>query len=127
MARLQEDMAGFSEETDPNITGLASNITGFEDTVDEGSHIDLNELYAEDDAVEEKLSKPKNKVTRVPWTQRDVAELRLYFGDCFKTKTCPSKHQVEAAMKKSAKAGGLLYKRYWHNIVKKISNMNKKN
>ncbi len=57
---------------------------------------------------------------RVPWTDQDVAELRLYFSDCFNMTG-----QVEAA-KKSAKKGGGLYHRYWHNVVKKISNMNKK-
>ena len=126
MAKMQEEMADLSQGVDATMTDLARAAV-IEDEEDERPALDLNELFAEDIEVEQKETKQgKKKTAGVPWTDQDVAELRLYFSECFKTKTCRSKEQVEAAKKKSAKKGGGLCNRYWHNVVKKISNMNKK-
>ena len=126
MAKMQEEMADLSQGVDATMTDMARAAV-IEDEEDERPALDLNELFAEDIEVEQKETKQgKKKTARVPWTDQDVAELRLYFSECFKTKTCPSKEQVEAAKKKSAKKGGRLCNRYWHNVVKEISNMNKK-
>ena len=66
------------------------------------------------------------KTTRVKWTEEEIKELNEYFSFFLKAKTVPNKEDCLKAIRKSKAKEGMLHRRYWHTIVKKISNMNHK-
>lgn len=90
---------------------------------DKAEDLDSIDIYDFDDvdSVVKNVRKPKS--SRKRWTEEEIQEIQQYFAKFLKTKTCPSKTAIE---KSQTKGGGALAKRFWHNIVKLISNMNKK-
>ena len=68
----------------------------------------------------------KKKVVRVRWETEEIEEINTYFKNYLKTKTVPNKQDCLKAIAKSKAAHGMLQRRYWHTIVKKISNLYKK-
>ncbi|XP_062583984.1 uncharacterized protein LOC134245743 isoform X2 [Saccostrea cucullata] len=66
----------------------------------------------------------KNIHERKRWSEEDEEEIRKYFGEFLSAGTCPSKKHCLKAIEKSKQSGGTLHTRYWHNIVKKVSNLN---
>ncbi|XP_033758006.1 uncharacterized protein LOC117340354 [Pecten maximus] len=118
--KLQEEM-NTDTQVDSETTEI--NVKFIEDNTD--LDIDMDVLF-EDEDVTETAAPSKKSVSRKRWTEEEIKELKFYFADNLKTKTCPSQKQCMMAIQNSSKKNGLLSKRYWHNIVKKISNMNKK-
>ena len=60
-------------------------------------------------------TKKSSPVERVAWTTEEVEELN---------KTVPGQKECSKSIGLSKVAGGTLHRRYYHTIVKKISNMN---
>lgn len=92
---------------------------------DKAEDLDLD-IYDFDDVDSVVKNDRKPKSSRKRWTEEEIEEIQQYFAKFLKTKTCPSKTYTLKAIEKSKTKGGALAKRFWHNIVKKISNMNKK-
>ncbi|XP_061190500.1 uncharacterized protein LOC133198421 [Saccostrea echinata] len=67
-----------------------------------------------------------NICERKRWSSEEEQEIKKYFSEFLSSGTCPSKKQCLKAIEKSKQSGGTLHTRYWHNIVKKISNTNRK-
>ena len=75
----------------------------------------------------EELEKPSHKTkVRQRWKDEEINEIKKYFAEFLAKKKCPSKKFTLKAIEKSRKNGGPPAKRFWHTIVKKNSNMNKK-
>ena len=79
----------------------------------------------DDSESDEEEQEKKKKVKRVRWSAEEINEVKKFFKENLRTKTCPSKQDCLKAIAKSKKNGGKIGNRYWHTIVKKISNMNK--
>ena len=60
---------------------------------------------------------------RQKWTEEEEKELRQLLNVNIATKKCPKKHEIEKAVRKSIKNGGLIHLRKTDNIKKKMSNM----
>lgn len=73
---------------------------------------------------EKKKKKKPNKRQR--WSEKETSELNKYFANQLQSKVAPRKEDCIKAKQASFKAGGDLHKRPWHQIVKKISNLNHK-
>ena len=70
------------------------------------------------------MRKPQKKFkkgTKQRWTAEEERELRTYFSKNFENKKTPRMAEVLKARKSSMKAGGIIHKRHWHVIVKKVS------
>jgi len=89
------------------------------------SDIDMSGSEREDTPPPPQDAPKKTIPKRKLWDKEETAELRKYFDKHLKVKTTPGKTEVERAIARSKKSGGELHKRYYHTIVKKISNMNK--
>jgi hypothetical protein len=106
------------------------------DPVDTPADLDIDVLQSEipqesEGAIvkeaEGSTQQTKGKRTeRKKWTETEIEEINMYFHDFLETKTCPSKKDCMKAIEKSKIKGGPLANRFWHTIVKKISNLNKK-
>lgn len=94
--------------------------------------LDLEEFFDREEDVKTKSDgdttpvKKKKHVNRVKWSKEEEDEIRKYLGNFLATKTTPSKPECLRAIAQSKEHKGKLQLRYWHTIVKKISNMNKK-
>ena len=60
---------------------------------------------------------------RQKWTVEEEKELRVLFSVNILTKKCPKKHEIEKAVRKSMKNGGLINLKKPDNIKKQMSNM----
>lgn len=78
----------------------------------------------EDETVERKKS--KKGCERVKWSSKEEEEIRLYFKDNFETKTTPGKRECEMAIQRSQTNNGVLHRRNWETLKKKVWNMIKK-
>jgi len=127
--KLKLEMDALAEEKDDTIPAEDLVIPdmghlGFDEDLDLS---DLNREDAEEEEEQERKKKQEKKPnTRVPWTPSEMEEVRKYFEEFLRTNCCPSKTDVERAKEKSKRNGGVLWKRYWHTIVKKVSYINGK-
>jgi hypothetical protein len=117
------DMVSVSESSRVcTIADIPQQVQQQDDDID-----DLSNLNDDDYTIELKEKKSKRKVsTRVRWSEEELKELQEHFGACLERKTCPSKKMVIKAINVSKAKGGKLGKRYWHTVVKNISNLNNK-
>lgn len=66
-------------------------------------------------------SKPKKRSgTRVRWNEEELNEIDELFHDHLSNKMIPRKEHVEAAIKRSRKNGGMIWKRSWTVIKSKV-------
>lgn len=63
-----------------------------------------------------------NIATRVKWSKQEEKEVKEYFSDCYKSKTLPGMKMCLRLIESNKKAGGVLWKRKWETIKKKIWN-----
>ncbi|ESO84729.1 hypothetical protein LOTGIDRAFT_168393 [Lottia gigantea] len=97
------------------------------------SEIQFDEIL---ENIEEPESKSTNSepadadvtVNRVCWTQQEEKEIRKRFKIYFDegTKTCPSKYDCKEALRKSKEEGGMIVRRSWETLKKKVNNMLKR-
>lgn len=81
-------------------------------------------VSVEDQNGEPEREKKKPLAKRNRWTQKENAEIQKYFAKHLSVKKAPKRDDCLKAKQASLKAGGELYKRPWHLIVKKVSAMN---
>lgn len=70
--------------------------------------------------------KSSKKVTRVPWTKKEIEEIENYFEDYLDLKTkksCPGQKDCLSAIARSRSCNGSLYRRHWETVKKKVSHM----
>lgn len=83
------------------------------------------EWEEEEEEIEE-MPKTKKKMnpaaTRVKWSKQEEKEVKEYFSDCYKSKTLPGMKMCLRLIESNKKAGGVLWKRKWETIKKKIWN-----
>ena len=126
--RLQDDFkvpdADVSEQSAETV-----DISEQHDQVQDEEVLDLSgigeDFVVESLDVQEKVL-PSKKVIRVHWSTEEVKEIKKYFDKHLTTKTTPGKMECLKAIGKSKQSGGVLHKRFYHTIIKKISNLNKK-
>ena len=68
----------------------------------------------------------KRVVKRQTWTTEEETELKHLFSENFKLKKNPGLKDCTIAMTKSRKNKGVVYKRSWETIKKKVLRMFKK-
>ena len=84
---------------------------------------DCHDDYEYDEVDEDNTKKKRKPLVRVKWTQKENQEIKKYFHDNLETHVIPGKRECEAAMEKSKESGGVIHKRYWETIKKKVWNM----
>ena len=82
----------------------------------------------EEDSEEEHALRRKGKKnsSHQRWSQQEMNEIKMYFGEHLKSKTTPRSNEVEKAKVKSKQNGGQIYLCANHLIIKKISYLNHK-
>ena len=73
--------------------------------------------------------KTRKKSTRVTWTTQEINEIEEYFKDYLDlkmSKSCPGQKECLRAIALSKSSGGILARRHWETVKKKVSNMVKK-
>ncbi|XP_052097913.1 uncharacterized protein LOC127732765 [Mytilus californianus] len=73
-----------------------------------------------------KKRKSAKKCNRMKWTETEEEEIRIYFKKHLAAKKTPRKEECLKVLSISKEKGGQLHRRYWHTVIKKVSNMNKK-
>ncbi|XP_052085092.1 uncharacterized protein LOC127722235 [Mytilus californianus] len=73
-----------------------------------------------------KKRKSAKKCNRMKWTETEEEEIRIYFKKHLAAKKTPRKEECLKVLSISKEKGGELHRRYWHTVIKKVSNMNKK-
>lgn len=76
-------------------------------------------------AKEVKKRKSAKQCNRMKWSETEEEEIRKYFKKHLASKTTLRKEECLKVLTISKEKGGELYRRYWHTVIKKISNMNK--
>ena len=66
---------------------------------------------------------PAAASTRVKWTSEELKEVNVYFKDHLSSKTPPGRRECLKAIEKSKKAKGVLHRREWETIKKKVWNL----
>lgn len=68
-------------------------------------------------------SKKRNSAsTQVKWTEKEEEEIQIYFIENFKTQSTPGRKECEKAINLSKLNNGVLYRRSWETIKKKVWN-----
>ena len=65
-------------------------------------------------------------INRTSWTNEEVEELKQYFKEHISTRSTPGMKDCQRAIQMSRKHNGVLHKRPWETIKKKVWNMIKK-
>ena len=63
------------------------------------------------------------KTVRIKWTKDEEEEIRRLPKENFQKGICPRQKDCNLAISKSRAAGGLIHKRYWETLKKKVSHM----
>ena len=77
-------------------------------------------------SVQRKTKKSSTHKPRHYFSSAEVEEIEKIFKSFLEAVKCPSRAEIKKGQKISEKNGGLLHKLECTNIMKKISNMNKK-
>ena len=77
----------------------------------------------EDDCEMGEQRKKRIPCTRVKWTRKEELEIKDYFKDNFVTKSTPGRRECENAIEISREKNGLLHRRNWETLKKKVWNM----
>ncbi|XP_069114279.1 uncharacterized protein [Argopecten irradians] len=92
-------------------------------------HVESPENVPENEEVDlEEDEVPRKKpCTRQAWTEEEETEIKELLHSNFQTKTFPKMKECMGAISKSRRKGGVVWKRKWETIKKKVIRMMKKN
>ncbi|XP_053408293.1 uncharacterized protein LOC128559783 [Mercenaria mercenaria] len=79
--------------------------------------------FEEEEATYHKQKKSSASNTRVQWTKEELTEVNRYFEETIAAEKTPGMKECKMAQEKSKTDGGMLHKRNWETLKKKVWNI----